>query len=961
MKTALRTLIVEDSEDDALLMLYQIEKGGYEVEFERVETAEKMKLKLKEKKWDIILSDYSMPNFNGLEALSILKKSDLEIPFIIISGAIGEDVAVEAMKAGAHDYIMKNNLQRLLPAVERELHESVQRAEKRLLEQKQKVAEESLRRSEMRLREFNLLQGLLLALVPVEQKLKLVTEAVVRIMDVDFARIWMIKPGDRCQTGCIHAQVDEGPHVCMFRDQCLHLMASSGRYTHTDGQVHARVPFGCYKIGKVAAAEESKFLTNEATTDPRVHNNAWAKKLGLVSFAGYRLVDVNGIPLGVLALFSKHEITADDDSFMEGIALSTSRVLHSAWAEAALHESESRYRMLFNTNADGILIADIETKTINYANPAICQMLCYSEDELRTMSIVDIHPRKDLLHVVAEFESLARKEKTLAPDIPCLRKDGSIVYADINSATIAINGKPKIVGLFRDITERKSAEEALRHERTLLRLLIDNIPDYIYSKDTACRKTLTNLADVRHLGAKSDEEVLGKDDFAFFPREIAEKFYSDDQSVIQTGQPILNREEFAFDENGQKKWLLTSKFPLIDEKCQIIGLVGITHDITKRKQEEEALRESEERFHLLFELSPEAIMLIDPFNKEADWPIIDCNETACKMNGYSREELISKSIDIVNTTHGTPEERAEYLNKLKKAPILHVETFHRHRDGHIFPIEVSTSIVTFQGHEMVLGIDRDITERKYAEEEIKLKNEQLQKLNAEKDLLFSIIAHDLKSPFNAIVGFSNLLIECANEKDIDALEKYSKIIKQSSERAMDLLINLMDWSRSQTGRIKFNPEFFDLSDLINQTALLLTDIASQKSLTIDKELHHHTAVYADKAMIGTVLRNLVSNSIKFSRLNGKITISTSESLNKVVISVQDTGVGIPHGVIDKLFQIDEIYTTPGTQNEKGTGLGLIICKEFIEKHKENIWVESKEGEGTTFYFTIPTKKGDIVQ
>ncbi|NOU47508.1 MAG: response regulator, partial [Bacteroidales bacterium] len=152
MKTALRILIVEDSEDDALLMLRQIKNGGYNIEYERVETEENLKIALNEKKWDIILADYKMPHLNGIEALTILNESCIDIPFIMVSGTIGEDVAVEAMKAGAHDYIMKNNLLRLLPAVERELHESEQRAEKRLLEQKQKLAENALLESEERYR-----------------------------------------------------------------------------------------------------------------------------------------------------------------------------------------------------------------------------------------------------------------------------------------------------------------------------------------------------------------------------------------------------------------------------------------------------------------------------------------------------------------------------------------------------------------------------------------------------------------------------------------------------------------------------------------------------------------------------------------------------------------------------------------------------------------------------------------
>jgi PAS domain S-box-containing protein len=168
------------------------------------------------------------------------------------------------------------------------------------------------------------------------EKLNCVTDAIVKIFNADFARVWITKPGDLCDSGCIHAEVKEGPHVCRYRDRCLHLLASSGRYTHIDGKVHRRVPFGCYKIGRVAAGEHPKFVTNDVTHDPRVHNHDWAKELGLVSFAGYRLVTAEGKPAGVLALFSKNVISNDEDAMLEALAGTTSQVIQTAAAEETL-------------------------------------------------------------------------------------------------------------------------------------------------------------------------------------------------------------------------------------------------------------------------------------------------------------------------------------------------------------------------------------------------------------------------------------------------------------------------------------------------------------------------------------------------------------------------------------------------------------------------------------------------
>lgn len=220
----------------------------------------------------------------------------------------------------------------------------------------------STSQTQNRIERLNLLKEDLLAPGSIQAKLKRITDSLVDIFDADFARIWVSKPADRCNSGCFHAGVLEGPHVCVQRDRCLHLISSSGRYTHIDGEIHRRVPFGCYKIGQIAAAEEPKFVTNNVTEDPRVHNREWAAKLGLTSFAGYRLLSSTKEPIGVLALFSKHKCSSDDDALLQTVASTTSQVIQTAMAEEALRESEQRYRTLtddvLDTSAVGLFILD---------------------------------------------------------------------------------------------------------------------------------------------------------------------------------------------------------------------------------------------------------------------------------------------------------------------------------------------------------------------------------------------------------------------------------------------------------------------------------------------------------------------------------------------------------------------------------------------------------------------------
>ncbi len=246
----------------------------------------------------------------------------------------------------------------------------------------------------------------------------------------------------------------------------------------------------------------------------------------------------------------------------------------------------------------------------------------------------------------------------------------------------------------------------------------------------------------------------------------------------------------------------------------------------------------------------------------------------------------------------------------------------------------------------MIGTHTDLTERIELEQ-------KLQQMNADKDRFMQILAHDLRSPFTAIVGFSDVLIDQVTEKDFEGIEEYAKIIQQSSQHALDLLLSLMEWTRSQSGKMEFNPEPLDIIELFNKIIQVFVAIAGQKSILIQKELPQQMVVSADKGMISTIFRNLISNAIKFTNPRGQIVISASEKPLELIFSVKDNGVGMPKESIEKLFRINESQSTLGTNDEKGTGLGLILCKEFIEKHGGKIWVESEEGNGSTFSFSLP--------
>ena len=204
-----------------------------------------------------------------------------------------------------------------------------------------KEKEQDQLQSLSRLEQLNQLQEELILSGNLDEKSKKITDTACSILDLDFCRLWITQPADLCNAGCIHAEVTEGTHVCRYRRECLHLVSSSGRYTHIDGN-HRRVPFGAYKIGRIASGQDKKFLTNQVTTDPRVHNHEWAKSCGLASFAGYKLRDADGRPIGVLAVFSKHPITEEDDAFLSSLAKTTSKTILECEVKRELCEAKNR-------------------------------------------------------------------------------------------------------------------------------------------------------------------------------------------------------------------------------------------------------------------------------------------------------------------------------------------------------------------------------------------------------------------------------------------------------------------------------------------------------------------------------------------------------------------------------------------------------------------------------------------
>ncbi|NOR44391.1 MAG: hypothetical protein GQ534_02305, partial [Candidatus Delongbacteria bacterium] len=243
----------------------------------------------------------------------------------------------------------------------------------------------------------------------------------------------------------------------------------------------------------------------------------------------------------------------------------------------------------------------------------------------------------------------------------------------------------------------------------------------------------------------------------------------------------------------------------------------------------------------------------------------------------------------------------------------------------------------------------------HANKKLKESRKELQKINASKDKFFNILAHDLKNPFSILYTTSEILSSYYKELSEKKRTEYINTIQLSAKHILKLIENLLEWSRSQNGHKQFHPVDFNLDEVIDTCSSLLKPSSDMKDIRIDIKIKKNIRLYADKNMVKTILRNLFTNAIKFTNKGGKVSISAIQNANETIISVQDNGVGIKKKDQNKLFSIDKHFVTIGTSNEKGTGIGLLLCDEFIKKHNGTIWIESKIGKGSKFVFSIPSK------
>lgn len=370
----------------------------------------------------------------------------------------------------------------------------------------------------------------------------------------------------------------------------------------------------------------------------------------------------------------------------------------------------------------------------------------------------------------------------------------------------------------------------------------------------------------------------------------------------------------------------------------------IIEDQTDKKIVEQLIKNCQTRDYqilkalpdILFIVSSEYVLLDCKFNSHSSFFKNPALLIGKKISSVFPKSVTEKLIDAINTT-------------LRNNQLTSVEFSVAADDKEIF--YEARIVVNYENE--VLMLLRDITLQKEAEAQLRKVTEDLKQANASKDKFFSIIAHDLRTPLIGLIGYAEILSEDIDELETSEIKEYASNIVDISRQTIKLLSNLLEWSRLQTGKIQYNPADVKIHSLVNNIFQLLKSNAQHKEIELINSTDENHIAFADENMIYSVLNNLTSNAIKFTRVGGRIEVSSEIKGEEIVVTVKDNGVGIDEENLKNLFELDKSFTTPGTQNEKGSGLGIILCRDFIKKHGGKIWVESKVGEGTSFYFTLP--------
>ncbi len=614
--------------------------------------------------------------------------------------------------------------------------------------------------------------------------------------------------------------------------------------------------------------------------------------------------------------------------------------------------------LLLDQIQDLVTATDLEG-TITYVNEAECRALGKSAAELLGQSIARYGENVAGELSLQEILEVTRAAGEWRGELTNVDAEGKLMVLDSRTHLIH-NEQGEMVGILSvntDITERKRAEQALRRERDLLYTLMDNIPDTIYFKDVDGRFTLINAAQARLLGLDDPTQAIGTTDFDYFTPEHAQDAFADEQRIVASGRPVIGKLEKVRRADGAFRWVSVTKVPICNREGKITGIVGISRDVTERKQAEDALRESKALFQSLVESMPQNV-----FSKDLEGRFTFANQKYCRLQGLSREEILGKKDADLHPPEWVKKYRADDRAVIEKEETFETVEVHQPLEGQKSYVRViKTPIYDAEGNVGgLLGMFWDITERREMERQL-----QQQERLAAVGQLAAGIAHDFRNLLSTIILYAQ--IPMRNPALPPAVMRNLQTIVDESYKATDLVQQILDFS----SRAMIKPRPLDLSALTDDTCDVLDRTLPENislALVVAEAEAGTYVVEADPGRIQQALTNLALNARDAMPGGGELRISLSPIAGKadvpppvdvapgdwIRLAVADTGTGMTEEVQEHLFE--PFFTTKDVG--KGSGLGLAQVYGIVRQHAGHIDVTSQAGEGTIVHIYLPIHRGE---
>jgi PAS domain S-box-containing protein len=1000
MSIPLRVLIVEDSEHDSLLLLHELRRGGYDPVHERVETADAMKAALDKQAWDLVVSDYSLPAFEAPAALEILKERGLDLPFIITSGTVGEATAVAALKAGAHDFFLKGDMPRLIPAVQRELREAEVRRARR-------QAEEDLRRSNQRLEILHALDREILA-APT-------TEAISRL---------------GLQHALQQVPVAERGSVSLFDfaggEEYVIVAITHGEVQYLDARYALTTPLS----ERIIALQKGEVHSIADARSPLDHPDSTRDYmrqlgyLGLVSVPlrmGETLIGAFNLVSAQAAAFSSQDLSiVSEITHQTAVGIQQARLReqvarHVAELEqltADLRRSNRRLETLHTLDRAILMAQSAETiarlglrhvlRQVTTALQGSISLFDFEANQERVLvfegstgslkagsthsSAISRSERMNALRLGAVYtvEDLSAYPDILATMPPSLMAKGALSYwgvpllaqgtllGALNLLAESPNAfRPEESAIAREVADQLAVaiqqvrlrEQIARHAAELegrvqdrtaelnrikerVEAILNSSPDAIILTSFDGVIQQVNPAFTGLFGYSS-EEVFGKSLIDLTTGDFLWLITDALKAVVNQRQS--RRVELTARQKAGSTFDADMVIAAVMEDSRLVGIVTNVRDISGRMEMERSLQHYAELVHDLYNNAPCGYHSLDK-----DGVFVEINDTELEWFGSAREDVVGKKkISDFMIPESVEIFKREFPAFIEQGWINDIEFTLRRKDGSTFPVAVNSTAVYDESGKYVMSRSTlfDITERRQAAENLQRALQKERELNELRTQFVSLTSHEFRTPLTAILTSSQLLMHYSERLGEEKRVAHLKKIETQVKTLINMLNDMLVLSRAESLRFEATMQPVDIAELCASVVDELQQATAANHQIVFTTSIAEIELFLDERLMRQAISNLLTNAIKYSPQADRVHLDLSRDEDWVVIRVKDQGIGIPEDELAHVFEA--FHRAKNVGKIHGTGLGLVIVKQAVDAHNGTIQVESDAGHGTTFTIRLP--------